>query len=103
MEGDCLTVSISRKKTLLMDGSELSKEILGGGESLKRALNGNGDFIESLVKEMKVLADEIDCFLESSPNITMIRLLARDEYLHCFALILRQYYTDHKFARLKWV
>lgn len=103
MGGDCLTVSISRRKTLLMDGSELSKEILWGGENLKRAIEGDGDFIESIVKEMKVLADEIDRFLENSPDITMIRLLAGDEYLHCFDLILRQYYKDHNFAKLKWV
>ena len=73
-----------------------------GGENLKRATEA-GDFIESLVKEMKVLADEIDRFLEVAPDITMIRILAGDEYLPCFALILQQYYKDHKFAKLKWV
>ena len=103
MEGDCLTVSISRKKTLLMDGSELSKEILWGGENLKRALNGNGDFIESLVKEMKVLADEMDRFLEVSPKITAIRLVGGDDSLNCFAAILRMYYKDYRLAKLKWV
>jgi len=103
MQDGLLTVSICRHKTVLTDGSELSREIIWGGENLKRAIDGDGDFIETLVKEMKVLADEIDCFLESSPNISMIRLLAGDEYLHCLDLILRQYYTDHKFARLKWV
>lgn len=103
MEGDCLMVSIDRRKTVLTDGSELSKEILWGGENLKRAMDGDGDFIMSLVKEMKVLADEIDRFLEASPNISMIRLLAGDEYLHCFDLILRQYYKNYRFAKLKWV
>ena len=75
---------------------------VGGGENLKRATE-SGDFIESLGKEMKVLADEIDWFLEVAPDITMIRILAGDEYLPCFALILQQYYKDHKFAKLKWV
>jgi len=103
MEGDCLTVSISRRKTLLMDGCESSKEILWGGENLKRAIEGDGDFIESIVKEMKVLADEIDRFLEKSPNITMIRLIAGDDYLYCFSAILQQYYRDRNFSKLKWV
>ena len=103
MKGNCLTVSVRRRKTVLMDGTELSQEMMWGGENLKRATEEGGDFIESLIKEMKVLADEIDRFLENSPDITMIRLLAGDEYLHCFDLILRQYYKDHNFAKLKWV
>jgi|GEM_PF-5156623 len=102
MEGDCLTVSISRRKTVLTDGSELSKEILWGGENLKHAINGDGDFIESLIEEMKVLADEIDRFLENSPHITMIRLIAGDDYLY-FSAILQQYYRDRKFSKLRWV
>ena len=52
-----------------MDGTELSQEMMWGGENLKRATEA-GDFIESLVKEMKVLADEIDRFLEVAPNIS---------------------------------
>ena len=103
MKGNCLTVSISRRKTILMNGTELSKEIKWGGENLKRATEEGGDFIEALINEMKVLADEIDRFLEVAPDITMIRILAGDEYLPCFALILQQYYKDHKFAKLKWV
>ena len=102
MKGNCLTVSVRRRKTVLMDGTELSQEMMWGGENLKRATEA-GDFIESLIKEMKVLADEIDRFLEVAPDITMIRILAGDEYLPCFALILQQYYKDHKFAKLKWV
>ena len=102
MKGNCLTVSVRRRKTVLMDGTELSQEMMWGGENLKRATE-SGDFIESLVKEMKFLADEIDRFLEVAPDITMIRILAGDEYLPCFALILQQYYKDHKFAKLKWV
>ena len=103
MKGNCLTVLISRKKTILMDGTELSKEIKWGGENLKRATEEGGDFIEALINEMKVLADEIDRFLEVSPDITMIRVLAGDECLHCFTLILQQYYKDRKFDKLKWV
>ena len=102
MKGNCLTVSVRRRKTVLMDGTELSQEMMWGGENLKRATE-SGDFIESLVKEMKVLADEIDRFLEVAPDITMIRILAGDECLHCFTLILQQYYKDRKFAKLKWV
>lgn len=102
MKGNCLTVSVRRRKTVLMDGTELSQEMMWGGENLKRATE-SGDFIESLVKEMKVLADEIDRFLEVAPDITMIRILAGYEYLPCFALILQQYYKDRKFAKLKWV
>ena len=86
MKGNCLTVSVRRRKTVLMDGTELSQEMMWGGENLKRATEA-GDFIESLIKEMKVLADEIDRFLEVAPDITMIRILAGDEYLPCFALI----------------
>ena len=52
-----------------MDGTELSQEMMWGGENLKRATEA-GDFIESLIKEMKVLADEIDRFLEVAPDIT---------------------------------
>ena len=63
MKGNCLTVSVRRRKTVLMDGTELSQEMMWGGENLKRATEA-GDFIESLVKEMKVLADEIDLVLE---------------------------------------
>ena len=59
MKGNCLTVSVRRRKTVLVDGTELSKEMMWGGENLKRATEA-GDFIESLVKEMKVLANEID-------------------------------------------
>ena len=102
MKGNCLTVSVRRRKTVLMDGTELSQEMMWGGENLKRATEA-GDFIESLVKEMKVLADEIDRFLEVAPDITMIRIVAGDECLHCFTLILQQYYKDRKFAKLKWV
>ena len=102
MKGNCLTVSVRRRKTVLMDGTELSQEMMWGGENLKRATE-SGDFIESLVKEMKVLADEIDRFQEVAPDITMIRILAGDECLHCFTLILQQYYKDRKFAKLKWV
>ena len=102
MKGNCLTVSVRRRKTVLMDGTELSQEMMWGGENLKRATE-SGDFIESLVKEMKVLADEIDRFLEVAPDITMIRIVAGDECLHCFTLILQQYYKDRKFAKLKWV
>ena len=69
MNGNCLTVSVRRRKTFLMDGTELSQEMMWGGENLKRATEA-GDFIESLVKEMKVLADEIDRFLEVAPDIT---------------------------------
>ena len=102
MKGNCLTVSVRRRKTVLMDGTELSQEMMWGGENLKRATE-SGDFIESLIKEMKVLADEIDRFLEVAPDITMIRIVAGDECLHCFTLILQQYYKDRKFAKLKWV
>ena len=86
-----------------MDGTELSQEMMWGGENLKRATEDGGDFIEALINEMKALADEIDRFLEVSQNITMIRMLAGDECLHCFTLILQQYYKDRKFAKLKWV
>ena len=48
---------------------------------MKRATEEGGDFIESLIKEMKVLTDEIDRFLEVAPDITMIRIVAGDEYL----------------------
>ena len=49
MKGNCLTVSVRRRKTVLMDGTELSQEMMWGGENLKRATEA-GDFIESLVK-----------------------------------------------------
>ena len=62
-----------------------------------------GDLIESLVKELKFLADEMDHFLEISPNITSIRLLGGDDPLNCFAAILRMYYKDYRLAKLKWV
>ena len=52
MKGNCLTVSVRRRKTVLMDGTELSKEMMWGGENLKWATE-SGDFIESLVKEIK--------------------------------------------------
>ena len=68
MKGNCLTVSVRRRKTVLMDGTELSQEMMWGGENLKRATEA-GDFIESLIKEMKVLADEIDRFLEVAPCV----------------------------------
>ena len=34
MKGNCLTVSVRRRKTVLMDGTELSKEMMWGGENL---------------------------------------------------------------------
>ena len=102
MKDGLLTVSICRHRTVLTDGSELSREIKWGGADLKRA-TARGDLIESLVKELKSLADEIDRFLEISPHITMIRLIAGDDYLYCFSAILQQYYRDHKFSKLKWV
>ena len=81
MKGNCLTVSVRRRKTVLMDGTELSQEMMWGGENLKRATEA-GDFIKSLVKEMKVLADEINiCQLKSMPSkikISHSSLLYRD-------------------------
>ena len=102
MQDGLLTVSICRHKTVLTDGSELSREIIWGGDDLKRATE-QGDLIESLVKELKSLADEIDRFLEVSPKITTIRLVGGDESLNCFAAILRMYYKDYRLAKLKWV
>jgi len=49
MKDNCLTVSVRRRKTVLVDGTELSQEMMWGGENLKRATE-SGDFIESLVK-----------------------------------------------------
>ena len=34
MKGNCLTVSVHRRKTVLMDGTELSQEMMWGGENL---------------------------------------------------------------------
>ena len=102
MNDGLLTVSICRHKTVLTDGSELSREIIWGGDDLKRATE-QGDLIESLVKELKSLADEIDRFLEVSPKITTIRLVGGDESLNCFAAILRMYYKDYRLAKLKWI
>lgn len=34
MKGNCLTVSVRRRKTVLMDGTELSQEMMWGGENL---------------------------------------------------------------------
>lgn len=102
MKDGVLTVSICRRRTVLTDGRELSREIMWGGDDLRRATE-NGDLIESLVKELKSLADEIDHFLEVSPNITAIHLLGGDDPLNCFAAILRMYYKDYRFAKLKWV
>ena len=67
-----------------------------------RRASEKGDLIESLVEELKSLADEIDRFLEISPNITTIRLLGGDDSLNCFAAILRMYYKDYRLAKLKW-
>ena len=80
MKGNCLTVSVRRRKTVLMDGTELSQEMMWGGENLKRATEA-GDFIESLIKDMKVLADEINiCQLKSMPSkIKISRLLSPSE------------------------
>ena len=102
MKDGLLTVSICRYRTVLTDGSELSREIMWGGNDLKRATE-QGDLIESLVKELKFLADEIDRFLEVSPHITTIRLVGGDALLNCFAEILRMYYKDYRLAKLKWV
>ena len=102
MKDGLLTVSICRRRTVLTDGSELSREIMWGGENLRRA-SEKGDLIESLVKELKFLADEMDHFLEISPNITSIRLLGGDDSLNCFATILQLYYKDYRFAKLKWI
>ena len=101
MKDGLLTVSICRYRTVLTDGSELSREIMWGGNDLKRATE-QGDLIESLVKELKILADEIDRFLEVSPKITSIRLAGGDDSLDCFAAILRMYYKDYRLAKLKW-
>lgn len=102
MSGNCLTVLINRHETVLLDGTELSREIRWGGKHLKRA-SEKGKFIESIVKEMKILADEIDRLLEESPRITTIRLLGGDySRLYGFEEILRKYYRDHNLAKLKW-
>ena len=102
MKDGLLTVSICRRRTVLTDGSELSRELKWGGADLERA-TARGDLIESLVKELKSLADEIDRFLEVSPKITTIRLVGGDESLNCFAAILRMYYKDYRLAKLKWI
>ena len=95
-------VLISRHETVFVDGTGLPCEIWWGGEHLKRA-SEKGEFIESLAKEMKFLADEIDRLLEESPRITTIRLRGGDySRLYGFEEILRQYYGDHKLAKLKW-
>ena len=102
MSGNCLMVLISRYETVLLYGAEHPREIWWGGEHLKRA-SEKGDFIESLAKEMKILADEIDLLLEEIPRITTIRLRGGDySRLYGFEEILRQYYGDHKLAKLKW-
>ena len=102
MSGNCLMVLISRHETVFVDGTGLPREIWWGGENLKRA-SEKGEFIESLAKEMKILADEIDRLLEESPRITTIRLRGGDySRLYGFEEILRQYYGDHKLAKLKW-
>lgn len=102
MSGNCLTVLISRYETVLLYGAELPREIWWGGEHLKRA-SEKGDFIGSIAKEMKFLADEIDRLLEESPRITTIRLQGGDySRLYGFEEILRQYYGNHKLAKLKW-
>lgn len=81
MKDNCLTVSVRRRKTVLMDGTELSQEMIWGGENLKRVTEA-GDFIESLVKEMKVLGNEINFNQPiSSPSkikISHSSLLCRD-------------------------
>ena len=61
MKDGLLTVSIRRNRTVLTDGRELSREIMWGGDDLRRATE-KGDLIESLVKELKFLADEMDHF-----------------------------------------
>ena len=102
MDGNCLMVLISRHETVLLDGTGLPREIWWGGEHLKRA-SKKGEFIESLAREMKFLADEIDRLLEESPRITTIRLRGGDySRLYGFEEIFRQYYGDHKLAKLKW-
>ncbi len=101
MSGNSLMVLISRHETVLLYGAELPREIWWGGENLKRA-SEKGDFIESLAKEMKILADEIDRLLEESPQITTIRLRGGDYSRLCgFEDILRQHYKDHKWTKLK--
>lgn len=102
MSGNCLMVLISRHETVFVDGMGLPCEIWWGGEHLKRA-SEKGEFIESLAREMKILADEIDRLLEEIPRITTIRLRGGDySRLYGFEEILRQYYGDHKLAKLKW-
>ena len=102
MSGNCLMVLISRYETVLLYGAEHPREIWWGGEHLKRA-SEKGEFIESLAREMKILADEIDRLLEEIPRITTIRLRGGDySRLYGFEEILRQYYGDHKLAKLKW-
>ena len=77
MSGNCLMVLISRHETVLLYGAEHPREIWWGGEHLKRA-SEKGDFIESLAREMKILADEIDRLLEDIQRITTIRLRGGD-------------------------
>lgn len=102
MSGNCLMVLISRYETVLLYGAEHPREIWWGGEHLKRA-SEKGEFIESLAREMKILADEIDRLLEEIPRITTIRLRGGDySRLYGFEEILRKYYGDHKLAKLKW-
>ena len=102
MSGNCLMVLISRHETVLLYGVEHPREIWWGGEHLKRA-SEKGEFIGSLAREMKILADEIDRLLEEIPRITTIRLRGGDySRLYGFEEILRQYYGDHKLAKLKW-
>ena len=36
MKDNCLTISVRRRKAVLMDGTELSPEMMWGGENLKR-------------------------------------------------------------------
>ena len=102
MSGNCLMVLISRHETVLLYGAEHPREIWWGGEHLKRA-SEKGEFIESLAREMKILADEIDRLLEEIPRITTIRLRGGDySRLYGFEEILRKYYGDHKLTKLKW-
>ena len=63
-------------------------------EKLK-ATTDSGDFVKFRVKEKKVLADEIDRFLEVVLDIAMIRIVAGNEYLHCFLFCRRSQYSEH--------
>ncbi|MBO7258126.1 MAG: hypothetical protein J6V11_04210 [Alphaproteobacteria bacterium] len=62
-------------------------------EKLK-ATTDSGDFVKFRVKEMKVLADEIDRFLEVVLDIAMIRIVAGNKYLHCFLFCRRSVAGD---------